>query len=208
MSSYLFTNKCTGKLSTAFRHRHTRCPHCNHYMWNQYSYYRWNQNAAEQSHREGKRETDGRYTHHSFLYPIPPQNGSRFFPETLCPSLSSRQQPVLSCLHPAVQSKARPRWKGWDVQKERADFCLKRDYSRHSRRTSKETLAAIGESIYLEHRGRVGAGQVHSAKQMPGKKLAARWCHPQAQPSALGHSAAPTEIRIATHRFSCTGTPQ
>lgn len=121
--------------------------------------------------------------------------GQAFSWNTLLSTCNSfgRQQPVLSwfcmmcskrTMHMRTQHcRARHGCDGRGaIQMEHTDFCLKCDYSRYSRCTSKETPAAIGEHIYLEHWAIVAAGQVCSAKKMQGKQLPAQCYHPQVQP--------------------------
>ena len=147
-------------------------------------YYRRKQNLQNRATARGS-------TRHIYQVYVPyhfvPDSLSKwvnFFPETLCfpPDWSDFSFPLLpdvlqdSCIHedPALESKTWTRRKGSGMQKQHTDCCLKSDHSRYSRCTSKETLAAIGEYIYLERWGRVAAGLVCSAKEMQGKQLAAR----------------------------------
>lgn len=76
------------------------------------------------------------------------------------------------------------RWKGWDIQKEHTDLCLKYDYEQLLEVHSTRDSAAIGQYIYLEHWGTVAAGQVYSAKKMQGKQLAV-WCDDPQDPNLL-----------------------
>lgn len=185
------------------------------------SYYKWKQNLAEQRPYKGKHQTYIRYMFHNFLYPISPPNGSGFFLKCFAfhltdLRLSGRQQPVLSCFcmmcsKTAAQmktqhcrSKPQMRWKGWDIQTEHADFCLKCDYKQVLEVHSTRDSAAIGQNIYLGHWGTVAARQVCSAKKMQGKQLAARCDHPRVQPFAPSQSAAPRETLIMIHRFIWT----